>query len=163
MKHTRSFYIRVWNWSFSRPFTICNWKCRILILWEEEREEKMVRMFLFVLLEGTFEGNWRVLRTVTLHLHLYKSQTLCIYAHVSPRDIEPTWFFWLDLLLNFTINFSVSIINVTFKKMSSVRKIMWKIKAAKSHVGWFHSNNLKLVRIDNHDTNYTNFHRHCLE
>lgn len=44
-----------------------------------------------------FEGNWRVLRTVTLHLHLYKSQTLCIYAHVSPRDIEPTWFFWLDL------------------------------------------------------------------
>lgn len=44
-----------------------------------------------------------------------------------------------------------------------LRKIMWKIKAAKSHVGWFHSNNLKLVRIDNHDTNYTNFHRHCLE
>lgn len=51
-----------------------------------------------------FEGNWRVLRTETLHLHLYKSQTLCIYVHCTreyTRDIEPT-LFSLDLLLNFT-------------------------------------------------------------
>lgn len=160
MKHTRSFYIHVWNWSFSRPFTICNWKCRILILWEEEREEKMVRMFLFVLLEdlkaiGGYLEPWHSI-CISISRRHYASMHTWVRETLNPRD----FFGWI---LNFTINFSVSIINVTFKKMSSARKIMWKIKAAKSHVGWFHSNNLKLVRIDNHDTNYTNFHRHCLE
>lgn len=95
--------------------------------------------------------------------------------HLCTRESERHWTHVVFLvgsvlLLNFTINFSVSIINVTFKKMSSVRKTMWKIKAAKSHVGFIRiisnswesitttritrisidivSNNLQIVTID---------------
>lgn len=116
------------NWSFLlRPFTIVAlMRKKNSSFFSRKRRQDCTYVPLYA--TRGFEGNWRVLRTETLHLHLYKSQTL----HLCTREFEATrrWthVFSLDsvLLLNFTYVFPL-LYQEDINKISSLRENCYKL------------------------------------